>query len=96
MHIFKGITATISQLSAKDVKKLWTIFEMYGGKLKPTLDATCTHLICGKGVGVSNTTYENPNFPKDTIYLSFYRQSMKELASKVQLLLSLLTGFYSV
>jgi PAX-interacting protein 1 len=53
VDIFKGITATISQLSAKDVKKLWTIFEMYGGKLKPSLDVNCTHLICGKGVGVS-------------------------------------------
>lgn len=44
--------ASVSQLSVKDVKSLWVLIEIHGGKLKPTLDSTCTHLICGKGCGV--------------------------------------------
>lgn len=51
--IFKGFTAAVSQISSKDVKKLWTLLLLHGGKLKPQLDSSCTHLICGKATGVS-------------------------------------------
>lgn len=43
----------MSQVSAVDVKKLWVLLEIHGGKLKPSLDSTCTHLICAKAFGVS-------------------------------------------
>jgi PAX-interacting protein 1 len=46
------VIASVSQVSAKDVKKLWALLEIYGGKLKPSLDSTCTHLICAKASGV--------------------------------------------
>ena len=51
--IFKGVTASVSQVSAKDVKKLWALLEIHGGKLRPNLDSSCTHLVCGKASGVS-------------------------------------------
>jgi hypothetical protein len=47
------VIASVSQVSAKDVKKLWALLEIHGGKLKPSFDSTCTHLVCAKASGVS-------------------------------------------
>lgn len=49
--IFKGVIASVSQVSTVDVKKLWVLLEIHGGKLKPSLDSTCTHLISTKAFG---------------------------------------------
>ncbi|XP_057378838.1 PAX-interacting protein 1-like isoform X2 [Daphnia carinata] len=53
--IFKGVIASVSQVSAVDVKKLWVLLEIHGGKLKPTLDSTCTHLVSTKAFGTKFT-----------------------------------------
>nr|SVE74053.1 EOG090X027U [Daphnia barbata] len=44
-------TLLVANVSAKDVKKLWVLIEIHGGKLKPTLDSSCTHLVSAKACG---------------------------------------------
>jgi len=51
--VFKKVTASVSQVSRADAEKLWLLLHVYGGQLRPKLNAACTHLICGKASGVS-------------------------------------------
>ena len=46
--IFEVVTASVSQVSGKDVKKVMDPSRNSWWKLKPNLDCTCTHLVCGK------------------------------------------------
>ncbi|XP_052739023.1 PAX-interacting protein 1 [Bicyclus anynana] len=49
--IFSNVTVTVCKVTPADAKALFALITYHGGRVKLTLDTSCTHLVCGSAAG---------------------------------------------